>query len=60
MFGKQKRYSSDLSCNHKYPGRDLNPHALGAKDFESSVSTIPPPGQIGKNHRSDYPLVSTS
>ena len=28
-----------------YPGRDSNPHALGAEDFESSVSTIPPPGQ---------------
>ena len=27
------------------PERDLNPHALEAKDFESFVSTIPPSGQ---------------
>ena len=27
------------------PERDLNPHAVKAKDFESFVSTIPPSGQ---------------
>ena len=34
------------------PERDLNPHALEAKDFESFVSTIPPSGQILKARKS--------